>query len=136
MQWLREYRKYTGVFPDKATLSIRQMRFEGLHKWGVPEIISALPILLQVAVILFFVGLIDFLWHINITVALPVVVCIGFVLLFIIFTTVAPTIQASLPASFVDVDYRTINQCPYKSPQSWLFILLSSWTLYAFTHYP
>lgn len=94
----------------------------------MPQILAGLPLLLQTALILFFVGLIDFLLDLNPSVAVPVIGLIGITLLFLLMTTILPTLQAfwllnvrkptSLPA-----------QCPYKSPQSWAFLrLTSSWT--------
>lgn len=126
LQWLREYQRHAGTLPDQATLLIRQMRFDGLHSWGVPSIISALPILLQAALVLFFVGLIDFLRALNVVIAIPVVISITLVLIFMLVTTIAPAFQACKTSSFIDPIYRNMSQCAYKSPQSWLFVKVFS----------
>ncbi|KAK0463548.1 uncharacterized protein EV420DRAFT_1264087, partial [Desarmillaria tabescens] len=119
-QWLREYIKDAGR-NSKDTLSVRQMRLEGLSAWKVEGIISTIPLLLQVALVLFFVGVLELLWPLNKTVALPVSIIVAFMIFFILFTTLAPSTQycwvvlrrslALLPP-----------ECPYKSPQSWLII--------------
>ncbi|KAF8998834.1 hypothetical protein BDQ17DRAFT_1172809, partial [Cyathus striatus] len=61
LQWLREYERY-GNQPHKDALMLRQMRYDGLKMWYLPAIISSIPVLLQIALVLFFVGIIDQLW--------------------------------------------------------------------------
>ncbi|RXW17343.1 hypothetical protein EST38_g8506 [Candolleomyces aberdarensis] len=116
LQWLREYQR-DGTLPHKEAVALRQMRFEGLIYWRVPEILSLLPLILQVSLVLFFVGLLDLLWSRNRFVAACVTIAVGIVLLFIIITTALPTIQQILTSN----EHLRIAQCPYKSPQSWLF---------------
>lgn len=120
MQWLREYQR-DSTLSYKGGVALRQMRYEGLLAWGVPQILSALPLLFQLAVILFFAGLLEFLWTLDKTVAACVTVAVGAVLLFLIITTIAPTLQYVITPM---VDLR-IAQCPFKSPQSWAFHRLS-----------
>ncbi|KAF8640286.1 hypothetical protein AX16_010181 [Volvariella volvacea WC 439] len=105
----------------KDAIPIRQLRYRGLKAWRVPQIISALPILLQVAVILFFIGILDLLWTLNRTVAGIVTCVVAFPLIVLFFTAVAPALQA-FTISTIDPQ-RIIAQCPYKSPQAWLFYL-------------
>ena len=92
------------------------MRYEGLLAWHVPEILSALPVMLQAALVLFFVGLLDLLWSRNTVVAACVSAVVGIVLIFLIVTTALPAVQHALVAS----KHLRVYQCPYKSPQSWL----------------
>ncbi|KAJ2933029.1 hypothetical protein H1R20_g4068, partial [Candolleomyces eurysporus] len=116
LQWLREYQR-DGTLPHKEAVALRQMRFEGLIYWRVPEILSLLPLILQVSLVLFFVGLLDLLWSRNRFVAACVTIAVGIVLLFIIVTTALPTLQQILTSN----EHLRVVQCPYKSPQSWLF---------------
>ncbi|KAI0349761.1 hypothetical protein OH77DRAFT_1374706, partial [Trametes cingulata] len=55
----------------------RQYRMDGMQQWNLPGILSFLPILLHVSLLLFFAGLVDFVWDINRTVAIisTVLVC-------------------------------------------------------------
>jgi len=120
MQWLREFKR-DAARSHKDAIAIRQMRFEGLLKWKVPMILSLLPLLLQCALVLFFAGVLDLLWARNHVVAIPVSVASGFVLLFLLGTTVLPALQ-----SLFTTDLRLRGgQCPYKSPQSWAFYRVS-----------
>lgn len=101
------------------------MRLEALEKWRVPEVFSALPLLLQSALVLFFIGIIEFLRDINIDVAIPVAVVIGLTLLFLLLTTMLPTLQAFiLHHPYLKVNNNVPVQCPYKSPQSRAFRVL------------
>ena len=120
MQWLREFKR-DAARSHKNTISIRQMRFEGLLAWKVPLILSLLPILLQFALVLFFAGVLELLWARNFTVAITISVASGIVMFILLATTVLPALQYF---STTDLNLR-VAQCPYKSPQSWAFYLLS-----------
>lgn len=63
-QWLREY--VSGSFPvGKSHLRLRFFRYIGMLKWRVFKIASLLPLLLQLALGLFFVGLCLFSSQVN-----------------------------------------------------------------------
>ena len=55
-QWCREYLRWHSVV-DSARLNIllRQLRYEAWERWKVGSYISAVPVLLEIALILFFV---------------------------------------------------------------------------------
>jgi hypothetical protein len=55
-QWLREYLAVEVPSPQ-ARLRVRHLRYPALHTWKVFEIAAALPLLLQIALGLFFAGL-------------------------------------------------------------------------------
>jgi hypothetical protein len=116
LQWLREYQR-DAALPHKDAVALRQMRYEGLLHWRVPEILSILPILLQSSLILFFIGVLDLLWNRHTLVAASVSAAIGIVMLFLAATTALPAIQHA----FTKDKHLRVHQCPYKSPQSWLF---------------
>jgi len=99
------------------------MRYEGLIKWHVPGILSILPLLLQLSLVLFFVGLLDLLWSLNALVAACVSAAVGIVMLFLIVTTALPALQYALTKD----EHLRVPQCPYKSPQSWLFYRAGRW---------
>ncbi|KAI0371284.1 hypothetical protein BV20DRAFT_1051695 [Pilatotrama ljubarskyi] len=107
-QWLRQYLAGSSSISRERT-RIRQYRYDGLRKWRVPEIILCLPILLQVALVLFFAGLLDLLWSLHPAVAGVVTAIVSVAMLFAALTTLAPPLYAD---------------CPYKSPQSWVLCIL------------
>lgn len=110
-QWLREYQRYTRL-PPKEGISVRQLRYDGLMAWKVPNILMSLPVLLQLSLILFFLGLLDLLWNLNYIVASFVTAVAGFAILFVVVATFLPSCQR-----YFGADHRA--RCPYKSPQAW-----------------
>ncbi|KAF9447861.1 hypothetical protein P691DRAFT_760389 [Macrolepiota fuliginosa MF-IS2] len=120
MQWLREYR-HEAALPHVESISLRQMRFEGLVTWKVPDILSSLPLILQIALVLFFVGILDLLWSLNHRVAIPITIVVGILLIFLFATTLLPTFQLLWSGGH----YLRVFQCAYKSPQSWIFCRLT-----------
>lgn len=59
-QWLLFYSRNTSGGSPKRTALTRQYHYEGLIYWRVPQIIESLPIIMNISVFLFFVGLILF----------------------------------------------------------------------------
>ena len=125
LQWLREFQR-DAALPHKEAVALRQMRYEGLIEWYVPEILNALPVLLQFALILFFAGLLDLLWSLNTPVAVCISTVVGIVMFFLAATTVLPALQHAITKN----DHLRIPQCPYKSPQSWLFYRMGERTFF------
>jgi len=122
LQWLREHlRPHTDLEPQIA-FSLHHLNVESLDRWYLPQIFTALPLLLQLALVLFLVGVIEFLWSLNSTVAIPIAVAVGLSLFFLLWTTILPTTQAlllflpRLPRGNMPQ-----SPCPYRSPQSWAF---------------
>lgn len=105
-QWLREYMASVSL-SSRNNMRLRQHRFGGLVAWNVPEIMAFLPILLELSLILFFAGLVDFLFSLQPIVAGVVTSVVGVSFLFYIFTTITPAFS---------------RRCPFKSPQSWTAI--------------
>lgn len=105
-QWLREYMRPVSITPIDA-LSLRQLHYQALKDWGVVEIISFLPLLLQFSLAFFLIGLLYFLWTLHRVVAGILTAVIAVVFIFYAATTLLPALRSS---------------CPYKSPQSWLFL--------------
>uniref|UniRef100_A0A0W0G972 DUF6535 domain-containing protein n=1 Tax=Moniliophthora roreri TaxID=221103 RepID=A0A0W0G972_MONRR len=55
-----------GTWPSILTLealALCQLHRDSFEKWGVSSFLSALPILLEVALLFFFVGVLDLLWN-------------------------------------------------------------------------
>ncbi|KAI0344872.1 hypothetical protein BDW22DRAFT_1326996 [Trametopsis cervina] len=99
-QWLREYMRFMTSFPQ-GRLRIRRFRRAGLETWKVLTIAACLPLLLQLALGLFFIGLCFYTSELHASVrntTLPLVTGWGFVFLLV---TVSPLFSA---------------HCPYKTP--------------------
>ncbi|KAI0344878.1 hypothetical protein BDW22DRAFT_1326608, partial [Trametopsis cervina] len=99
-QWLREYMKFVTSFPQ-GRLRIRNFRRAGLETWKVLTIAACLPLLLQLALGLFFIGLCFYTAELHSSVrntTLPLVAGWGFIFFFV---TVSPLFSA---------------HCPYKTP--------------------
>ena len=86
LQWVREYQRNVPR-SFREGLEFRQIRFEGLIGWKVPQIISILPLMLQFSVVLFFAGLFDLLWDRNTNVAIIMSIPIFFSVSFLLITT-------------------------------------------------
>ncbi|KAF8910511.1 hypothetical protein CPB84DRAFT_1222866 [Gymnopilus junonius] len=138
LQWLEEHQHYQSTLSSRQKFALFNMRLEGLKAWHLPEIFSALPLLLQLALTLFFVGLIDFLFHSSSAVAIPVVAFIGIPFTFVILTTVIPALQTF--GFCLPLPGKVPQQAPYKSTQSRLFrhLLIYSkhvFRLFAYVYY-
>ena len=124
LQWIREYLSDSRLGP-KEGLAFRQMRYDGLMDSKVPFIISILPILLQLSILLFFHGLLSFLYPLNKVVTNVVAVPIGLVWVFLVLATILPALQCI----FMSEEEVRGYQCPYKSPQARLF----AWVAFRFS---
>ncbi|TFK58714.1 hypothetical protein BDN72DRAFT_684002 [Pluteus cervinus] len=124
MQWVRHY----GLQEPKPTadsLAQRRQRYNGFRKWRVRDIISLLPVLLQLALVLFGIGLIRFLWALDHTVGVGFMVVSVITIAFVLVTMFAPILQwwfLHLPWSWLKT-----TQCPFQSPQAWIFYSISWW---------
>ncbi|KAF9007735.1 hypothetical protein BDZ89DRAFT_1144422 [Hymenopellis radicata] len=68
-QWLQAYIPHiSGAARQKAR--IRQSRYMQLDAWHIPAIINTLPILVHVALLLFFAGLIVLLWPADLAITI------------------------------------------------------------------
>lgn len=116
-QWLREYLQWNSPLGSpRENVLVRQIRFEAFNAWNVASTISTIPALLEAAVILFFVGIVIFLWSLDDIVA----ICVTVVIVLFLGVVSAFTI---LPIVF--------RRCPYKSPTAWVCV-----TAYQFTATP
>ncbi|KAI0708749.1 hypothetical protein C8T65DRAFT_209367 [Cerioporus squamosus] len=101
-QWLHEYNSgLSGTSRQVARL--RQLRLKSLKRWHVADIVSVLPVLLQIASALFFAGMLVLLWHLNRTVAIVGSILVGVLAIFSLSTIVLPSLA---------------THCAYISPPS------------------
>lgn len=105
-QWLNQFTSRVTSMPRQSVI-VWFSRRRGFNRWRVEDIINLLPVLLQIALILFLIGLIELVWTLSppsSAVASVVTVLSGALLLFLACTAVIPAIAAD---------------CPYRSPQAW-----------------
>ncbi|KAF5324216.1 hypothetical protein D9619_011368 [Psilocybe cf. subviscida] len=123
LQWIRNHERYHDIKPRDA-LSVYEMRTKAIRAWHIRWAFLSLPLLVLVALVLFFVGLVDFLLSLNKEVAAPVAVLVYSTLALLFITTVLPSLQI-FRLYFFTPDVKTNadmpTPCPYKSPQSWIF---------------
>ncbi|KAI0071096.1 hypothetical protein K474DRAFT_1669377 [Panus rudis PR-1116 ss-1] len=99
-QWLREYMAQDNTLP-RARVRVRYWRYLGLQGWRVFEIAAFLPFLLQIALLLFFLGLCLFLLALD-----PIV---GWVVTSMVIVWVALFVGSTVAPVFSP-------RCPYKTP--------------------
>ncbi|KAG7086087.1 hypothetical protein E1B28_003602 [Marasmius oreades] len=139
-QWVREHQRQTNTRTPGQALALHWLRNQSFARWHVPKILASLPILLEVALFLFFAGLLELLWnrhHVPFAIALAVV---GFAVICYLTTTILPGLHI-IRQVFQTHPYFTEDNpvfyprdigrlppidliCPYKSPQSWLIFRL------------
>ena len=103
-QWLREAMMglwRTGT--SRETARLRQRRLNGLVKWRVGSIVATLPILLQLALILFLIGMVVMLWSLHSVVATVTSSLVGVLFAVFVLATIMPVLRWD---------------CPYRSPQA------------------
>ncbi|KZV96329.1 hypothetical protein EXIGLDRAFT_643272 [Exidia glandulosa HHB12029] len=129
-QWVREYERDVGQSPREA-LGVRQVKFEGLEYWKVGAVVASVPLLLQLALALFLIGILELLWRLHTGLATAVTVVAGLTVIFYIFTALLPLWQCVYVSVLSALGERGFRggafaraQCPYKSPQAWLALRL------------
>ncbi|RDX43139.1 hypothetical protein OH76DRAFT_1422127 [Lentinus brumalis] len=102
IQWLHGLG--TGLSgTSRESARLRQYRLNGLLKWRVGTVVVLLPILLQIALILFLMGLVILLWTLHGTVAAVTSSLVGVLLVFSVVVTLLPAFRWD---------------CSYRSPQA------------------
>ncbi|KAL1754588.1 hypothetical protein FB107DRAFT_291510 [Schizophyllum commune] len=99
-QWIQHYSSLSGGSPRNRA-HLRQYRFEGFERWKVRAIIGFLPVLLTVALLLFFAGLIVYVAPTDSTISLVIIGFSAGILLAYSITTALPVF---------------VTHCAYKTP--------------------
>ena len=106
-RWLREYAMWQTEPPEDG-IPLRQMRYQAFTRWKVPLIVALLPGLLEIALIVFMLGIIVMLWNLHALIAF-VIPILSSVFLLVAFSVVL------MPALF--------SRCPYRSPAGWACVI-------------
>jgi hypothetical protein len=111
LQWVAEYDaavSRSGSSPEDR-VKRRQFRYGGMESWKMREIIAALPIFLYCSLVLFFVGLAQWMWSVHTTVG---GVVLGGLLLGALFYLVTTLLAVVFPSS------------PFRAPiVRWAYVL-------------
>ncbi|KAF9009213.1 hypothetical protein BDZ89DRAFT_996649, partial [Hymenopellis radicata] len=100
-QWIHEYRTSIQLGTYRERGRIRQFRFTNMSEWHVPVIIGLLPILMHVALGVFFAGLILLLLSLSKRITASISVIVAAALAAYLVTNLLPVFDP---------------ECPYKTP--------------------
>ncbi|KAF9255665.1 hypothetical protein L218DRAFT_912110, partial [Marasmius fiardii PR-910] len=140
-QWLRAHQQQTNTRTPGEALALRWLRSRSFEHWHVPKILASLPMILEMALFLFFSGLLELLWTQHPILFAFSLSVVGVAVVFYLVTAILPgliIIQQALESPPIHYPHRFPYEerllhlpkitliCPYRSPQSWLaFQLLS-----------
>ncbi|KAF8257625.1 hypothetical protein EI94DRAFT_1550129, partial [Lactarius quietus] len=97
-QWARRYHKVTQPrFSLHKNARIRAFFAEGVEKSVLPLVVEALPTLLHLSLVLFFAGLVVFLWNVDLTIFKLVLSWVGVFSAFYGCTTFIPFFHRDSP---------------------------------------
>lgn len=99
LQWVADYDAAItrgGSSPEDRAKR-RQFRYAGVISWKMGEVIAALPLLLYCSVILFFIGLVQWMWNVHPFVGAIVSVGAGIAALFYGSSTMLSVMFVSAP---------------------------------------
>ena len=120
-QWLGEYTvglmNVSRSRVSRKHAHARQHRHDALHKWRVQTIMSALPVMLQIALIFFLIGLAELFMGFDRKV--------GIVALSFLIALVAFSLTTSVLPAFIE-------DCSYRSPQALALYVLGQFGLSLF----
>ncbi len=96
--WVREFdRGLRGMSISEQRAKTREFRYQGLVYWKLSGMVAILPILIQISLLLFFIGLALFLFHIDTFSSAIVVAALGIGFLFYAITTTISAVITSSP---------------------------------------
>ncbi|KAI4524960.1 hypothetical protein K525DRAFT_266543 [Schizophyllum commune Loenen D] len=112
-QWVHEYERAVAGHAKHRVL-VGQYRYSGMKRWRVPFIVALLPMMLHLALLFFFVGLILYVFKLDRSMAWALA---AFTMFFYCLYLLTPV----LPMIFAD--------CPYRTPVSYHahFLIVRIW---------
>lgn len=97
-EWIQEYICYSKCHNTPSTRArIRAYLFNGLSEYRLDQVISAIPLLLHLAILLFGAGMITYLFAFNAIVAYTALVAYSTTGTLYLFFTISPLISLSSP---------------------------------------
>lgn len=96
--WIQEYLHYSQFHPVPSTRArIRAYLFNGLNQYRLDQVISAIPLLLHLAILLFSAGLTTYFFAFNRIVAYTALVAFSVVGALYLLLSISPLISLSSP---------------------------------------
>ncbi|QRV79044.1 hypothetical protein RhiJN_07059 [Ceratobasidium sp. AG-Ba] len=95
-EWLAAYVSDRPTQPKKRALQ-RQRRRESLDRWMLPAMISLLPMLMHLALLVFFTGLIIFLWILDLIIGLVLTLLFAGIVVYYFGTTIVAVMYPNCP---------------------------------------
>ncbi|KAI0052186.1 hypothetical protein FA95DRAFT_1602137 [Auriscalpium vulgare] len=97
-QWARRYIRMTQrpAAPYRRA-RIRAYLYNGLVRFHLVQVVETIPVLLHASVFLFFAGLVQFLFTVNLTVAYLTMVCVALVTGAYVLVTIMPMLYVDAP---------------------------------------
>ena len=102
-QWLHHFMSVVSAGTPQERTRIRHFRFTGLEMWHVPALIECLPVVMNIAVALFLIGLVIFLSAMSFPISATVTFFAASMFGLYISSIILPLIYI---------------HCPYKSPMT------------------
>ena len=96
--WVREFdRGLRAMSIPEQRAKTREFRYLGMERWKLPEMVETLPVLIQISLLLFSIGLVIFLFHTSkpsfgVT---TTILCVG--ILYYVMTTSISVVVSSSP---------------------------------------
>ncbi|PVF91024.1 hypothetical protein CPB86DRAFT_456233, partial [Serendipita vermifera] len=97
LQWVASYDMGLNTSSARKRALQRHTRWTGIERWKMGEIIASLPLLIFVSLFLFFIGIADWLWHMNRAISGIVIGGIGIGCLLYMITNLISIIQLDAP---------------------------------------
>jgi len=115
--WLRDFdRDWKSSNVPEERAREREMRFQSLERWKLPEVVALLPILIQASLVLFCFALLIILFNLHLPIAYSTLTILASALFFYLCTTVISALDAhapftSPPARALQALIRLFNLC-------------------------
>ena len=121
LQWIRGMKNEPPGLTSREYPSFRYARFQAFEVWGAHAIISSLPLLLIVALLAFFAGLLTLSSSKDTLATIPLYVIFPAIFAIILFTTFSPAVVVIRYSAFRKGS-NFIPMPPFRSLQAWVAI--------------
>jgi len=96
--WVREFdRGLRAMSIPEQRAKTREFRYLGMERWKLPEMVETLPLLIQISLLLFSIGLVIFLFHISKPSFGVTTTILGVGILYYVMTTSISVVVSSSP---------------------------------------
>jgi len=96
--WLRDFdRGWKSLNVPEERARKREMRFQSLERWKLPQVVTLLPILVQASLVLFCLALLIILFNLHLPTAYSTLIILASALFFYLCTTVISVLDVHAP---------------------------------------